>query len=304
MSWTITLRCNRADAEALPRLPDLSDLLDDAPTLNVEEPDPAQPDDWLLTAYFNEPPDAAAVALVSDLFPSARDIAVAELAEADWTVLSQRGLDPVRAGRFLVHTKDHRDAIRPGDWPLQIEAGLAFGTGQHATTHGCLHALVRLGKRHRFTNIADIGTGTGVLAMAAARANRAARVVASDNDPIAIIVAAENLAQNQFVAGACAQRIALAVAAGVHAPILRGRAPYDLVLANILAAPLIALARDLSAVIAPGGHLVLAGLLDHQQRGVANAYRRHGMVPSTGIFGAMDLAAEWPCLVLMKKILR
>jgi ribosomal protein L11 methyltransferase len=300
MSWTLTLRCNRADAESLPHLPDLADLLDDAPTLNVEEPDPSQPDDWLMTAYFNEPPDDATVALISGFFLSAQEVAVAELAEADWTTMSQRGLEPVRAGRFLVHTADHRDAIRPGDWPLQIEAGLAFGTGQHATTHGCLHALVRLGKQRRFANIADIGTGTGVLAMAAARANRAARVVASDNDPIAIEVAAENLAQNQFVAGACAGRIALAVAAGVHAPILRKRAPYDLVLANILAAPLIALARDLSAVIAPGGHLVLAGLLGSQQRAVANAYRRHGMIPA----GAIDLVSEWPCLVLARKTLR
>jgi len=300
MSFTLSFRCNRADAESLPHLPDLADLIDDPPSLNVEEPDPSCPDDWLLTAYFNERPDAAAVALITGFFPSAQDVAVAELAEEDWTTLSQRGLEPVRAGRFLVHTADHRNAIRPGDWPLQIEAGLAFGTGQHATTHGCLHALVRLGKARRFRNIADIGTGTGVLAMAAARANRSARVVASDNDPIAIQVAAENLVANQFVAGACATRIALAVAAGVHAPILRQRAPYDLVLANILAAPLIALARDLSAVIAPGGHLVLAGLLDRQQRAVANAYRRHGMIPA----GAMDLAAEWPCLVLAKKMLR
>lgn len=300
MSYTLTLRCNRADAESLPHLPDLADLLDDAPTLNVEEPDPSKPDEWLLTAYFNDAPDDAAVALITGFFPSAQDVAVAELEEADWTTLSQRGLEPVRAGRFLVHTADHRDAIRPGDWPLQIEAGLAFGTGQHATTHGCLHAIARLGKRRSFHNIADIGTGTGVLAMAAARANRSARVVASDNDPIAIDVAAENLAKNKLVAGTCAGRIALAVAAGVHAPILRARAPYDLVLANILAAPLIALARDLSAVIAPGGHLVLAGLLDTQQRAVANAYRRHGMVPA----GAMDKAGEWPCLVMVRKNLR
>lgn len=300
MSFTLSFRCNRKDAESLPHLPDLADLLDDAPTLNVEEPDPSQPDDWLLTAYFNEAPDDAAVALITGFFSSAQDVAVAELAEEDWTTLSQRGLEPVRAGRFLVHTADHRDAIRPGDWPLQIEAGLAFGTGQHATTHGCLHAIARLGKARTFRNIADIGTGTGVLAMAAARANRSARVVASDNDPIAIDVAAENLVKNKIVAGTCAGRIALAVAAGVHAPILRGRAPYDLVLANILAAPLIALARDLSAVIAPGGHLVMAGLLDTQQRAVANAYRRHGMVPA----GAMDKAGEWPCLVLVRKILR
>ncbi|WP_353216570.1 50S ribosomal protein L11 methyltransferase [Sandarakinorhabdus sp.] len=297
MSWTLQFWCNRADAEAFPRLPDMADLFDDPPSLNVEEPDPAQPDAWLFTAYFNTQPDAAAVALITGLFASASGVTVAELADADWTTMSQRGLEPVRAGRFVVHTANHRDAVRPGDWPLQIEAGLAFGTGQHATTHGCLAAIARLSKAHRYSNIADIGTGTGVLAMAAVRANRAARAIASDNDPIAISVAAENLTLNHFAAGACAGRIALAVAAGVHAPSLRQRAPYDLVLANILAWPLIALARDLSAVIAPGGHLVLAGLLDSQQRAVANAYRRHGMIPA----GAMDRRGEWPCLVLVRK---
>lgn len=294
MSWTLSFAVNRAEAE---NLPDLFELIDDPPTLNVEEPDPARPDDWVLTAYFAAQPDAATVGLITGLFPSARDAVLAELAEQDWTTLSQRGLEPVRAGRFLVHTADHRDAIRPGDWPLQIEAGLAFGTGQHATTHGCLKALVRLGKARRFANIADIGTGTGVLAMAAQRQQRSARCIASDIDPIAIAVTRENLALNHFAAGACAGRMATATAPGLSAPALRSRAPYDLVLANILAPPLIALARDLSAVIAPGGVLVMAGLLHHQQRAVANAYRRHGLVPVR----AMDWQAEWPCLVLTKK---
>ena len=294
MSWTLRFGVNRADAE---NLPDLFDLMDDPPTLNVEEPDPSKPDEWVLTAYFADAPSVDATTLIARLFPSAHDIVVAELAEADWTTMSQLGLEPVRAGRFIVHTADHADAVRMSDWALRIEAGLAFGTGQHATTHGCLAALVRLGKAHRYSNIADIGTGTGVLAMAALQANRAARAIASDIDPIAIDVAAENLALNHFVAGACSGRMALVVAPGLSAPALRGRAPYDLVLANIMAPPLIALARNVSAVIAPGGHLVMAGLLDRQQRAVANAYRRHGMVPA----GAMDRRAEWPCLVLVKK---
>ena len=294
MSWTLRFAVNRADAG---NLPDLFEFSGDPPTLNVEEPDPARPDDWVLTAYFADAPTADMTAMITGLFPSARGAEVAELADADWTTLSQRDLAPVRAGRFIVHTADHADAVRSSDWAFRIEAGLAFGTGQHATTHGCLAALARLGKARRYARIADIGTGTGVLAMAAARANRAAQVIASDIDPIAIDVAAENLALNHFAAGACAGRIALAVAPGLSAPVLRGRAPYDLVLANILAAPLVALARDLAGVIAPGGVLVMAGLLRHQQRGVANAYRRHGMVPA----GAMNRRAEWPCLVLTKK---
>lgn len=294
MSWTLSFAVNRAEAETLP---DLFELMDEPPTLNVEEPDPARPDDWVLTAYFADQPDDATVAQIVALFPSASGVAVAELEEQDWTTLSQRDLKPVRAGRFLVHTADHADAVRPGDWPLQIEAGLAFGTGQHATTHGCLRAITRLGKFRNFRNIADIGTGTGVLAMAALRQHRNARCIASDIDPIAIDVTAENLALNKFASGTCAGRMALAVAPGLAAPALNNRAPYDLVLANILAPPLIALARNLSAVIAPGGVLVMAGLLHHQQRAVANAYRRHGLVP----VGAIDRKAEWPCLVLTRK---
>ena len=294
MSWALRFAVNRADAESLP---DLFEVMDEPPTLNVEEPDPSKPDDWVLTAYFADRPDDAAMAQIIGLFASAANPVLEELAEADWTTMSQRNLTPVRAGRFIVHTADHADAVRVGDWALRIEAGLAFGPGQHATTHGCLAALARLGKQRNFRNIADIGTGTGVLAMAAAHGHRAARVIASDIDPIAIEVAADNLAQNHFVAGVCAGRIALAVAPGLAAPALRHRAPYDLVLANILAPPLIALARDLSGVIAPGGVLVMAGLLDRQLRAVASAYRRHGLVPAW----PMDRRAEWPCLVLVKK---
>lgn len=294
MSWTLSFRVNRADAE---NLPDLFDVMDDPPTLNVEEPDPSRPDDWLLIAYFAEEPSQATADQIVAYFPSANEIALAELEEADWTVMSQRGLEPVRAGRFVVHTAEHADAVRASDWGLRIDAGLAFGTGQHATTHGCLKALARLGKARRFGNIADIGTGTGVLAMAAQRQHRNAHCIASDIDPIAIRVTRENMALNHFVAGVCAGRMATAIATGLSAPALRSRAPYDLLLANILAAPLVALARDLSAVVAPGGVLVMAGLLHHQQRAVANAYRRYALVPA----GAMDMRAEWPCLVLTKK---
>ncbi len=294
MSWTLTFRVNRAEAESLP---DLFDLMDEPPTLNVEEPDPARPDDWLLTAYYAREPLTIEINELVALFPSAADVVLAPLPEENWTVLSQRGLEPVRAGRFIVHTADHADAVRAGDWPLAIEAGLAFGTGQHATTHGCLKALVRLGKFRRFGHVADIGTGTGVLAMAALRQHRNAFCIASDIDPIAIDVARENQRRNQIAAGTCAGRMATVVAPGLSARALRAAAPYDLVLANILAPPLIALARDLSAVIAPGGMLVMAGLLHHQQRAVANAYRRHNLVPA----GAVDWRAEWPCLVLTKK---
>ncbi|KPF76503.1 hypothetical protein IP88_06470 [alpha proteobacterium AAP81b] len=294
MSWTVAFPVNRADAEALP---DVDDLFDAPPTLNVEEPDPARPDDWLLTAYFADPPSPDAVTRLASLFPSAGPVTVAELEEADWTTLSQRGLEPVRAGRFLVHTAAHTAAVRPGDRAIRIEAGLAFGTGQHATTLGCLHALDRLGKRRaRPARIADLGTGTGVLAIAALKRWPGAAAVASDIDPVAIGVAEGNARANRTRAGRAAGRLELVTAPGLGHPRLKARAPYDLVLANILAPPLIALARELAHATSPGGTVVLAGLLSGQARRVRAAYRRHGLVPMATLG-----RAEWPCLVLKRR---
>ncbi len=290
---TLTLNCNRADAEAMPEIGDIFPDLIDPPTLNVEEPNPDQPDDWVMTAYFNQAPDAAIMARITALFPSARDIAVAPLPDDDWTTLSQRGLEPVRAGRFLVHTVAHADAVRIGDIGLAIEAGLAFGTGQHATTHGCLLALDRLAKRRGFHRIADLGTGTGVLALAAARRWRKAATIASDIDPISVSVTRQNLRDNAVAEGRAAGHIELVEAAGMAQLRLNARAPYDLIIANILAGPLIAISREVSRALAPGGVLVLAGLLQSQALRVRAAYRRHGLVPLHP-----HRRGEWPTLVL------
>ena len=296
-NWTLTLACNRADAEALPEIGDIFPDLSDPPSLNVEEPDPDSPDAWVLTAYFNEQPDPALVDRIAALFPSAADITVAELVDADWTTLSQRNLEPVRAGRFLVHTAAHADAVRPGDIALAIEAGLAFGTGQHATTLGCLAALDRLYKCRQFVNVADLGTGTGVLALAAARRWKRARTIATDIDPVSIAVTRANLRANKIRAGRNAGQIELIVAAGMHHRRLAARAPYDLIIANILAPPLVAISRPVSAALAPGGVLVLAGLLRSQAVRVRAAYRKHGLVPLEPPRGR----AEWPCVVLTSK---
>ena len=295
-AWTLSFACNRADAEAVPEIDDAFADLADPPSLNVEEPDPDVPDAWVLTAYFNDKPEAALVARIRGLFPSATDLTLAPLPDADWTVLSQRGLEPVRAGRFLVHTAAHAGAARPGDIALAIEAGLAFGTGQHATTHGCLAALDRLGKCRRFTDIADLGTGTGVLAMAAARRWKGAHVIATDIDPVSIAVTRANLRENRVREGRRAGAIELVVAAGVRHRRVTARAPYDLIVANILAAPLVAISRPVSAALAPGGVLVLAGLLRSQAVRVRAAYRRHGLVPLAPQRGR----SEWPCLVLTR----
>lgn len=295
--WTLTLACNRADAEAMPEIGDVFPDLADPPSLNVEEPDPNQPDAWVMTAYFNEKPDAEMVARITALFPSASNVVLAPLADADWTTMSQRNLEPVRAGRFLVHTAAHADARRPGDIALAIEAGLAFGTGQHATTLGCLAALDRLAKKRRFTNIADLGTGTGVLALAAARRWKEARVVASDIDPVSITVTRANLRDNKVAAGRAAGQIELVVAAGMHHRRLDQCGPYDLIVANILAPPLVAISRPVSAALAPGGVLVLAGLLRSQATRVRAAYRKYGLVPLEPQRGR----GEWPCVVLTRR---
>jgi ribosomal protein L11 methyltransferase len=293
--WALTLACNRADAEAMPEIGDIFPDLADPPSLNVEEPDPDKPDEWLLTAYFTEEPAPELVARITALFPSAADVALAPLPDADWTTLSQRDLAPVRAGRFLVHTAAHADARRPGDIGLAIEAGLAFGTGQHATTHGCLHALDRLATRRQFHNIADLGTGTGVLALAAAKRWRKARTIATDIDPVSVEVSRANTRDNHVRQGRAAGHLELVTAAGMAHLRLRQGAPFDLIVANILAGPLVDISRDVSRALAPGGVLVLAGLLQSQALRVRAAYRQHGLVPL-----CQHRRGEWPHLVLTR----
>ncbi|GGE04189.1 ribosomal protein L11 methyltransferase [Polymorphobacter glacialis] len=293
----LTFACNRADAEAMPEIGDIFPDLLDPPTLNVEEPDPGHPDAWLLTAYFNEYPTPDLVTRITALFPSATEITLAPLPDEDWTILSQRNLDPVRAGRFLVHTAAHANAIRIGDIAIAIEAGLAFGTGQHATTHGCLQALDALAKRRQFHKIADLGTGTGVLALAAAKRWKKAATIATDIDPISVAVTRSNLRDNHVPEGRAAGHIELAEATGMSHLRLAARAPYDLIIANILAAPLIAISRDVARALAPGGTLVLAGLLQSQARRVRAAYRNHGLVPL-----GQHRRSEWPHLVLTRPL--
>jgi ribosomal protein L11 methyltransferase len=175
---------------------------------------------------------------------------------------------------------------------FEIDAGLAFGTGQHATTGGCLEALDRLESGGgRFTNIADIGTGTGLLAFAALALWPEAKCIATDIDPVAVEVARENAAINCVQPGHDAGQLLLAVADGMDSPMLAARAPFDLIIANILAGPLIELAADFAKALMPGGVVILAGLLDTQAASVASAYESHGLTPSSRSFG------EWPVLV-------
>jgi ribosomal protein L11 methyltransferase len=298
-SWRVTLPCTKAEAEALGEDISVFARLDAPPVLVTSEAEDGRPDQWRLDAYFEERPSAAMLKLVTSLVPSAAgSTAKAErVADEDWVTLSQQGLEPIRAGRFFVHTPAHRDSVPADAIAFEIDAGRAFGTGQHETTTGCLIALDSLKRRGMcFANIADIGTGTGLLAFAALRLWPAARAIASDVDPVAIEVTAENAAINRIRLGRARGRLELATAAGMDHHRLRVRSPYDLVIANILAGPLIDLAPSLAGALAPGGKLILAGLLDHQAARVTAAYRRQGLMPSFRID-----RGEWPTLVLRQR---
>jgi len=255
-------------------------------------------DSWRLDAYFEDEPTAEDLATLRALVPSAGVAPKVErVGDADWVTLSQAGLEPIRAGRFFVHTPAHREEAPPDAVAFEIDAGRAFGTGQHETTTGCLIALDRLrAGGASMSNLADIGTGTGLLAFAALRLWPAARAIASDIDPVAIEVAAENAAVNRIALGRARGQCELVVAAGMAHPRLKARAPYDLVIANILAGPLIDLAPAIAATLAPGGRLVLAGLLERQAERVARAYRRQRLM----LAGRID-RGDWPTLVLRKR---
>ena len=272
MTHRATLHCTRAQAETAPEL-DL-DWPSEPPVLVADEPDPAKPDDWLLHAYFDREPQTDELALLATLGTSAPK--VQGLPEADWVTMSQAGLEPIRAGRFFVHTPTHppaADAIN-----FEIDAGLAFGTGQHATTKGCLEALDLLEQKGcRFTNIADIGTGTGLLAFAAMALWREAKCIATDIDPVSINVTRDNAAINGVKVGHGEGELLLAVADGMDSPMLAARAPFDLLIANILAGPLIELAPNFAKALAPGGTVILAGLLDTQADAVITAYEALGL---------------------------
>lgn len=251
---------------------------------------------WRVDLFFSGMADAAALrAELSDLLGrygfELGDFATTLVLEDDWVrrAAAQRG--PIRIGRYFVHGAAERDRVPADAVGLEIEAGLAFGSGEHESTRGCLLALDRLARRRTPRRVLDVGTGSGILAVAAAR-TWPCRVLAVDIDRIAVAVAAENAVLNG-VAG----RVTVVAGDAFRCPQVRRRAPYDLVLANILADPLIAMAPDLRLHLRPGGDAVLSGLLDRQAPAVLRAYRALGLHPVDRI----DLG-RWTTLVLRRSV--
>jgi ribosomal protein L11 methyltransferase len=204
-------------------------------------------------------------AALSEAFP---DMAVQRevIPDVDWVAKSLEGLKPVRAGRFLVHGSHDRDKVRSGDIAIEIDAGQAFGTGHHGTTAGCLEVIDRVVRSRRVRNALDLGTGSGVLAIAV-RKLKNIPVLATDIDPIATRVAAENVRRNGIASG-----IVTETAPGFHSTAFSNHGPFDLIIANILARPLIKMAPQLVTHLAPGGSVILSGILASQRWKVLAAY--------------------------------
>jgi len=282
-AWKVTLPCTRAEAEAI----DTAEPALDAVLMTSEEVE----DDverWRLDAYLEDEPDAATIAALRALLPSAAGVEprIEALGDADWVAMSQAGLEPIREGRFVVHTSAFPAEAPANGRAYLIDAGQAFGTGHHATTSGCLAMLDGLSDR-TFGNVIDLGTGTGLLAFAAQHLWPAATITATDIDPIAVQVTRENMAANDVA------NLQLIVADGARDPGIAARAPYDLVIANILAGPLIAMAPEVTAIAAPGASVVLAGLLTRQADEVIAAYAAQGCA-----LAARDVRGDWTILRL------
>ena len=245
---------------------------------------------WEVGAYFLEQPDEVVLDVLAMAF-GARPFAVSELPEVDWVAKVRRELSPVEAGRFFVFGSHDADKVPPGRVALQIEATVAFGTGHHGTTLGCLRAFDRLfAAGLRPAKVADIGCGTAVLAMAAAAVLPDALVIASDIDQVAVDVAVANVAIN-----ALQGRVACVEAAGFANPRLAAAAPFDLIFANILKGPLIELAPAMAAHCATGGLIILSGLLVVQAEAVNAAYLAAGFT----LQDREDIG-EWSTLVLRR----
>ncbi|WP_170465582.1 50S ribosomal protein L11 methyltransferase [Ruegeria arenilitoris] len=245
---------------------------------------------WEVGGYFTETPDETALAVLAAAF-EAKPFVVSVLPETDWVAHVRRELAPVEAGRFFVYGSHDADKLPEGRIPLLIEAAMAFGTGHHGTTLGCLKALDHLlNQGFTASKVADIGCGTAVLAMAAARVWDG-DIIASDIDEVAVDVAEANLKANGM-----AGQVRCVEAAGFDHPELKALAPYDLIFANILKGPLVALSPEIAANLRVGGYAILSGILNEQADDVVSVYLQNGFnLDKTNQIG------EWTTLILSKQ---
>ena len=261
----ITARGLRADAERAAAALDADAPLEAVAYAIIEEDEARGL--WRLDLFPSSDAEASAVIALLQRDGALR-VSSEPLADADWLAMALSGLPPVRAGRFFIYGAHDAGRAPANAIALRIEAGAAFGTGHHGTTLGCLVELDRLCKARRLRRVLDVGAGTGILAIAAARAG-AGVVVGTDIDPVSVRIAAENAALNRV-------RARLICADGLRDARVTGAAPYDLVFANILAGPLVRLAPDIRRALRPGGVVILSGLLRSQTRMVSAAYVARG----------------------------
>lgn len=257
-----------------------------------------RPQEWVLEAWFPRRPGKVQIGALSGLFAGKPPkFGTEKVAATDWLTLSQQGMEPIRAGCFHVRSPEHSACTDPGIVDLVIPASQAFGTGQHETTAGCLAMLTEMKRSGVMArNIADIGSGTGLLAFGALALWSKALALATDIDPVCLPVMEDNCASNGIRVGGRAGELTLAIADGMDHPLIEARAPHDLLIANILAGPLVELAPDFAAHVPPGGNLVLAGLLETQEAAVRRAYRMAGFR-----LAARLVNGDWSILWLRKR---
>ncbi len=243
-----------------------------------------------VAGYFDARPDVAGLALIAVLH-GAEDFVISEVPDQDWVAHVQRGLKPVEAGRFFLYGSHDADKVPEGRVALLIEAQMAFGTGHHGTTLGCLKLIDRLaGEGFAPAKVADIGAGTAVLAMAAKKVWPGAGVIASDIDPVAVEVAEANLAANGM-----AGEVDCLEAVGLEHPRLMGQG-FDLIIANILKGPLISIAPAIRDSLSPGGRVILSGLLTEQSPEIVNTYGQLGL----NVYATEEILG-WTSLILGQK---
>jgi len=296
-TWKLSLHERKQQVQAALLAHDRIDDWDAELVIAGREVAEDRPDDWVLEGWYpNKPGKAQKTALAALFQGKAPKITIEELPTEDWVTLSQQGTPPIRAGRFHVHTPDH--PADPGTVDFVIPASQAFGTGQHRTTSGCLEMLGAMKARGVLArNVADIGTGTGLLGFAALALWPRAKVTLTDIDPVCVPVVEDNAALNGVPLGPKPGEAVMVVAEGMDDPLITVRGPYDLLIANILAGPLVELAPDFGKAVMPGGSLLLAGLLaGEQETAVRRAMRLAGFR-----LGARLQRGDWAILWLRRR---